>query len=362
MAQIRIQEILWKAHHLSKRDLPLTVGMMLKMGKVSLQEIKGRDHPSHNNSYLRGRKLTYHAKWTASKYNIAFDIGPLPTEEGSVLQWKDGVTKHDYEQEVSENDEFKNIPYSKTRTLPTLSIYVKYEYGAIVDDELKKVEAQFLGWATKKGAGEPEYSAGHVVRRLSDKDGDTVTLYPVWGAPHYKLVLDPNGGKVTKPITGYQAGDAIDLTDEVPSRPGYEFGGWYNEKLDDDADVTGKTPVTSIPADEFGDKTYYAYWTAKEYKYTLKGIDLATGNPTEESWQPEENLKVGQTATLGLPVKTEDNPSTEDVDETEYYITPPTGKELAGWTEEYLNEEGENGIPLECHLLRRRNCRSLDYR
>ncbi len=249
-------------------------------------------------------KLTYHAKWTASMYNIAYDIGPLPTEEGSVLQWKDGVTKSDYEDAVSKNDEFKNIPYSKPRTLPTLSIYVKYEYGAIVGDELKKVEAQFLGWATKKGAGEPEYSAGHVVRRLSDKDGDTVTLYPVWGAPHYKLVLDPNGGKVTKPITGYQAGDAIDLTEEVPVRPGYEFGGWYAERYADDADVTGKTPVTSIPADEFGDRAYYAYWTAKEYKYTLKGIDLTTGNPTEESWQPEENLKVGQTATLDLPVKT----------------------------------------------------------
>ena len=113
--------------------------------------------------------------------------------------------------------------------MPALDDYVKYEYGANVDGEIKKVDAQFFGWATKKGATEPEFSAGQIVRRLTDKDGATVTLYPVWGAPHYKLVLDPNGGKVTEAITGYQAGDDIDLTGVIPVRAGYEFGGWFAE-------------------------------------------------------------------------------------------------------------------------------------
>ena len=279
--------------------------------------------------------FTFYAKWNASKYNIAFDLGSLPGGDGSTLQWKDDTAEARYNEDIVNTDQYKNIPYSEEKTLPALNDYIKYEYGANVEGEIKKVDAEFFGWATKKGATDHEFSSGQVVRRLTDKDEATVTLYPVWGAPRYKLVLDPNGGKVTKSITGYQAGEDIDLTKVVPVRAGYEFGGWFGEKIEDDADVSGKTPVTSIPASEFGDKTYYAYWTAKEYKYTLKGIDLATGNPTEESWQPDVNLKVGQAATLDLPVKTADDPSTEDVDETEYYITPPAGKELAGWTERY---------------------------
>lgn len=279
--------------------------------------------------------FTFYAKWNASQYNIAFDLGSLPGGEGSTLQWKDENAESRYNTDIANTNQYKNIPYSEGKTLPALNDYIKYEYGANVEGEIKKVEAEFFGWATKKGATDPEFSSGQIVRRLTDKDGATVTLYPVWGAPRYKLVLDPNGGKVTKPITGYQAGDDIDLTKVIPVRAGYEFDGWFAEKLADDADITGKTPVTSIPASQFGDKTYYAYWTAKEYKYTLKGIDLETGNPTEESWQPDGNLKVGRTATLDLPVKTADDPSTEDVDETEYYITPPAGKELAGWTERY---------------------------
>ena len=146
--------------------------------------------------------FTFHAKWSASKYNIAFNIGPLPGEDGSTIQWQDGVSASDYRADVSESGEYKNIPYSSSKTLPVLSNYVKYEYGELVEGEIEKVEAQFLGWSTKKGATEPEYAPGHVVRRLSDADGATVTLYSVWGAPHYKLVLDPNGGKVTEPITG----------------------------------------------------------------------------------------------------------------------------------------------------------------
>lgn len=283
----------------------------------------------------------FYAKWNASKYNIAFDLGSLPGGEGSTLQWKDEDAESRYNDDIANTNQYKNIPYSEGKTMPALNEYIKYEYGANVDGEIKKVEAEFFGWATKKGAAEPEFSAGQIVRRLTDKDGATVTLYPVWGAPRYKLVLDPNGGKVTKPITGYQAGDDIDLTEVVPVRAGYDFGGWFGEKIEDDADVSEKTPVTSIPASEFGDKTYYAYWTAKEYKYTLKGIDLETGEATSESWQPAEDIKVGQTATLDLPVKTADDPSTEDVDETEYHITPPAGKVLAGWTERYNPVEKE---------------------
>ncbi len=263
--------------------------------------------------------FTFHAKWIASKYSIAYNIGPFPGEDGSVLQWQDDVNEFKYKADVDNNAAYKNIPYSDEVTLPALSDYVKYEYGALDEQgQIQRVEAQFLGWATKKSATEPEYSSGQTVRRLTDKDGATVTLYPVWGAPRYKLVLDPNGGKLTEPITGYQAGDTIDLTEVKPVRAGYDFGGWFGEKIEDDADVSEKTPVTSIPASEFGDKTYYAYWTAKTYKFTLKGINLETGEDTGETWE-SGSLKVGDTVVLDLPAE----------------ITAPEGKALAGWTERY---------------------------
>ena len=90
-------------------------------------------------------------------------------------------------------------------------------------------------------------------------ESEDVTLFAKWilGRWDINYVLNQtevwNGGNPDQ----YTYGTAVKLAD--PTRTGYTFGGWF-------ADKDLKTKVTQIGADETGEKTLYAKWTAIEYK------------------------------------------------------------------------------------------------
>ena len=71
------------------------------------------------------------------------------------------------------------------------------------------------------------------------------------------VTLNTNGGKfVGEADTDLSAGEALPTAKEI-TRTGCIFAGWY-----DNAELTG-TPVTAVPADATGDKTYYAKWVVE---------------------------------------------------------------------------------------------------
>lgn len=88
------------------------------------------------------------------------------------------------------------------------------------------------------------------------------------------VTLYVNGGSGGTALSSYTHGTKVELpTDWV--KTGYTFAGWY-----DNAGCTG-TAVTEISAAAFGDKEYWAKWTANTYTVTYSGLDgaVVSGNP-----------------------------------------------------------------------------------
>ena len=273
--------------------------------------------------------MKYYAKWTSTKYNLVFDSSPMPGEEDSVLNWyaDDDQTAEQsqqrYADEITNNTEFKNIPYDSRRNMPTLSGILEYKYGP----EEAKINASFLGWSKEKNAAEPDYAPGQSVRRLTEEDDATIKLYPVWDSKSYAVVLDANGGELKENITSYKAGSAVKLPNtedgNAPEREGYEFAGWFTSPTPDE----GAEAVTKIKPTDSEDKTFYAKWTGKPYQYKLVGMDLATGEPIADQTFTSEEKHVGDTATLSKP---------DEIIPPKYTVgSEEKDMVLVGWTEEY---------------------------
>lgn len=80
----------------------------------------------------------------------------------------------------------------------------------------------------------------------------------------YLVTFDPNGGKVSRESTAVTIGKPYG-TLPTPNRYGYDFDGWYTEKIGGEdkkvteTDVVGTNPPTTL----------YAHWTAKKCLVTL---------------------------------------------------------------------------------------------
>ena len=89
-------------------------------------------------------------------------------------------------------------------------------------------------------------------------DDGSLTLKLYYDRNTYTITLNPNGGTINEPnyITEYTYGIGGVLPTDV-TKPGYTFGGWY-----DNAQLTGNV-VTQITNTDIENKTYYASWIAK---------------------------------------------------------------------------------------------------
>ena len=247
---------------------------------------------------------TYYAKWTSKTYSITFNTnggtinGSYVTEysygEGAELPTdveKSGYTFAGwYENDQFDgsavtaisNTEYGDKTYYARWTLKTYSItfntnggtikgsYVtEYTYGegAVLPTDVEKSGYTFAGWYDN------EELTGSTVTAISDTEYGDKTYYARWTANTYSITFNTNGGTIKgNYVTGYSYGKGAALPTDV-EKLGYTFAGWYgNEQL------TGSA-VTAISNTEYGDKTYYAKWTANTYsvKLHLNGGNLADG-------------------------------------------------------------------------------------
>lgn len=89
-----------------------------------------------------------------------------------------------------------------------------------------------------------------------------------------EIVYELNGGELSGAPTSFKKGNAPDLSDVIPTRSGYEFGGWY-------MDAKFKTEI-NIPSDAEGTITLYAKWVKKySISYEMNGGTAAAELPTE---------------------------------------------------------------------------------
>ncbi len=132
----------------------------------------------------------------------------------------------------------------------------------------------------------------------------------------YTITYNADGGKLSNQKKSYKSSDA-DYTLPTPTRNGYKFMGWFEDK---NADVASAEPVTKLASGSSGNKTYYAKW-AKSYtiNYVL---------------HPAEYEKEDDPTILGKLDGTQKK-SYCQYDE-EYVLPTPTrddGEEFLGWYE-----------------------------
>ena len=96
------------------------------------------------------------------------------------------------------------------------------------------------------------------------------TITAAWTAEEYDITYNANGG--TGAEDGTYTIESETITLPTPTKTGYTFGGWYEDKT-----LTGSA-VTEIAAGTVGDKTFYAKWT-----------ENATDEPGEPDDEPGDD-------------------------------------------------------------------------
>ena len=140
----------------------------------------------------------------------------------------------------------------------------------------------FLGWYTAQENGiligsTTTLTTGTLPSNVSDsaKKG---TLYARWEESTYTITYVLNGGSWVEgnpTVTEYTYGTGATLPDgsALTAPTGYTFAGWYDAE-------TGGNPVTAIGASEYGNKTFYARWTANSYTIAFSGDHVTNSDGT----------------------------------------------------------------------------------
>ena len=174
------------------------------------------------------------------------------------------------------------------------SVYIDDSSTALATDKYKieKVENELIltvkheNFSNKVSGDKIKVTVKH--NGYMDASGEITILDAV-----YNVTLNTNGGVLANEsdnITNYTQGTVVTLP--TPTKVGYKFEGWYENK-----DFTGNK-VTMITADSEGDKVYYAKWIAETYaiSYELNDGIIADGeNVTSYTY--------GVGATLPTPTK-----------------------------------------------------------
>ncbi len=196
---------------------------------------------------------TFYAKWTANKYKVAFD---------------------------------KNDPEATgTMKIQTLT----YNNSAkLTANAFKKRGYTMTGWNTMPDGTGTAYANAQAKPNVTPNKGETVTLYAQWKLTNYKINYNLPSGAVNNelnPATYTMDDPTFEI--QAPSRPGYDFVGWYT-----DAKLTKAAKLT-IEKGSTGNKTFYPKWRA--HKYT---VVFDKNDPDAKGTMKEQNLTYGSSQTL----------------------------------------------------------------
>ena len=204
-----------------------------------------------------------YAQWTANTYTVT-----LNTNGGTIAEGKN-VTSY---------------TYGVGATLPAVTSEAA---------DITRTGYTFGGWYDN------EQCTGTAVTAISTTDLGNKTYYAKWTANVYTVTLNTNGGTIAqgKEVISYTYGVGATLPTAADiTKTGYTFGGWY-----DNEQCTG-TAVTAISTTDFGNKTYYAKWTANTYTVKFdKNAETATGSMTDQSfvYDVTKKLKVNTYKNIG---------------------------------------------------------------
>ena len=143
----------------------------------------------------------------------------------------------------------------------------------------------FAGWGSWYLASAPSFADGETVVNLTSTAGATVTLFAVWEANAYTVVLDANGGEGDSEAIECTYGEGVELPACPFTRDGYVFAGWST-----DADATGATYADAAQTGDLADEDgatvmLYAIWRAVTYTVSFDAnASDATGEMDAVEW------------------------------------------------------------------------------
>ena len=202
---------------------------------------------------------------------------------------------------------------------------------ALTSNAYQRTDYEFIGWNTNKDAQTAEYQNNEVVNNLTNENNATITLYAMWRRT-ITISYDANGGSGAPAsqegvMYNAQPGASIKITEDVPTRVGYAFMGWTDEK--ESTNVKYQSGGTY----EFNnDTTLYAVWGIENYTLTINPNGGRWNGNTDIQYVKGDygiNVEISDPeAPIGYLVTFDGNKGTSE----QASIT--SNKVFAGWTED----------------------------
>ncbi len=292
-------------------------------------------------------KLVFYAKWSGTKYTLAFDantggaaytgsMASQPNKESgktyalpaNTFKWtnhtfrewntqSDGsgeryankskvnfvleepgtVTLHAQWDIASWKIVYKNVTAKDNNPNPQT-----YAFGESFDLEpLSREGSTFEGWFLDTKLTAPVTSFNAYGKYTGDK-----TVYAKWKVHTYNIRYDANQSHVMGTVKGTmkpqlmcQAGKVYTLTKNTFSVPGYTFLGWNTDPNATDILYANKAKVTNLDiTEEKNEVTLFAIWSPNEYTISYKNITDATmpsirTYTVADSFELEEPMRAG---------------------------------------------------------------------
>lgn len=172
---------------------------------------------------------------------------------------------------------------------------MKVDYDSSVNLSLNgfsKDAHTFTNWNTHPYGTGTSYSNEQEIKNLSNKNGDTITLYAQWEPNGISFNFKPNNGESDYSLDGV-LGDMYDLT--TPSKTGYDFSGWNKS---DYYGLFGKyNRINTFTDGTLTGIEVYKYGYADSNLFgNLEIVNASDDNPTNSDYE----VKI--TATAAYPI------------------------------------------------------------
>ena len=233
-------------------------------------EYDGTVYDQDNNKVKVTEDITLKAKWQANSYAVAFDKG-------------DGAS--------GEMDTQKFV-YGESQKLTP---------NAFTHEGTEGKTYYFQGWSLTKD-GNVQYVDKEEVQNLTTEADGKVTLYAVWGETARVFVsYNANGGLWSEVPSPVEAKDGkAELSTEVrPTRTGYTFTGWADDK---DATEATYKDENLVKGNITANTTVYAVWSKDTYTVNFNsnaGETEETEEPTVTgTMEPMTDVAFGKSVTL----------------------------------------------------------------
>ena len=189
-------------------------------------------------AYDKTEGITLYAKWNANSYVVTLD-----------MQGGSGGTQS------------VEATYDSAMPSVTPPLRIGYTFGGY--------------FAQPNGGGAQYYYADGGSARSYDM-ADTCTLYAKWTANSYDVVLNAQGGSGGVTVTAIYDSEMPVIV--LPDRPGYIFGGYFDEVNGEGTKYYNADGSSATKYDQANGITLYAFWTPITYDIQLysRGENVGT--------------------------------------------------------------------------------------